>query len=83
MQVRRHRLPQGGDAGCVGISVLAVAQSLDRSLDDMRRRFEIRLADAEIDDVAPLALQFSGLRQHGKGVLFADARKGGIDCDQG
>ena len=83
MQVRRHRLAQGRDAGCVGIAVLAVAQRLDRRLDDMRRRFEIRLADAEIDDVAPLALQFGGLRQHGEGVLLADAREGGIDCDQG
>ena len=70
---------KGGDAGRVGIAVLAVAQRLDGRLDDMRRRFEIGLADAEIDDVAPLALQFGRSRQDGEGVLLADALKGGID----
>src|SRR5580698_8612011 len=59
--------------------MLAVAQSFDSGLDDMRRRFEIGLADAEIDDVAPLALQFSRPRQHGEGVFLADALKGGLD----
>ena len=83
MQVLRYRLAQGRDAGRVGIAVLAVAQSLDRRLDDMGRRFEIRLADAEIDDVAALPLQFGGLREHGEGVLLAHARESGIECDQG
>src|SRR5580700_6239484 len=59
--------------------MLAVAQSFDSGLDDMRRRFEIGLADAEIDDVTPLALQFSRSRQHGEGVFLADALKGGLD----
>ena len=45
-------------------------------------RFEVRLADAEIDDVASLALQLGRLRQHGEGVLLADAREGRIDWDQ-
>ena len=81
MQILRHRLAQGKDSGRIGIAVLAVAQRLDGGLDDMGRRFEIGLADAEIDDVAPLALQFGGPRQHGEGVLLADALKGGIDGD--
>ena len=79
MQVLRHRLAQRRDTRRVGIAVLAVAQSFDGRLDDMRRRFEIGLADAEIDDVAPLALQFSRPRQHGEGVFLADALKGGLD----
>ena len=40
-------------------------------------RAEIGLADAEIDDVLALALQFGGARQHGEGVLLADAGEGG------
>jgi hypothetical protein len=35
---------------------MAVAQRLDRGLDDEIRRAEIGLADAEIDDVAPCAI---------------------------
>ena len=46
------RLAQGQDAGRRRIAVMAVAQRLDGGLDDVRRRREIRLADAEIDDVA-------------------------------
>ena len=40
---------------------------------------KIGLADAEIDDVAPLALQFRRPRQHGEGVFLANALKGGLD----
>ena len=79
IEVLRHRLAQGRDAGRVGIAVLAVAQRLDRRFDDVRGRFEIRLADAEIDDVAPFALQFGRLREHRESVLLAHAREGGID----
>ena len=39
VQVLRHRLAQRRDARRVGIAVLAVAQRLDRGLDDMRRAF--------------------------------------------
>ena len=59
--------------------MLAVAPSFDSRLDDMRRRFEIGLADAEIDDITPLALQLSRPRQHGEGVFLTDALKGGLD----
>ena len=81
MQVFRDRLAQGSEAGRVRIAMLAVAQRLDRRLDDVGRGFEIRLADAEIDDVAALSLQRRRLRQHGEGVLLADALEGGVDGD--
>ena len=82
-EVRRHGLAQGRDPGRVGIAVLAVAQRLDRRLDDVRRGFEVGLADAEVDDVAALALQFGGFGEHREGVLVAQARKCGIDGDHG
>ena len=63
--------------------MLAVTQRLDRGLDDMRRRFEIGLADAEIDDVAPLALQLRRLGEHGEGVLLADRAKAGLTAIKG
>ena len=34
---------------------MPVADRLDRGFDDVLRRREIRLADSQIDDVAPLA----------------------------
>jgi hypothetical protein len=37
---------------------MPVAQRLDPGLDDMVRRAEIRLADAQIDDVLALGGQF-------------------------
>ncbi len=55
---------------------MAVAQRLDRGLDDEVGRAEIRLADAEIDDVAALRDQRIGARQHGEGILLADAVEG-------
>ena len=83
MQVLRHRLAQGRNPGRVGIAMLPVAQRLDGGLDDMRRRFEIGLADAEIDDVPPLALELRRPRQHGEGVLLPHPRESGIDRGQG
>jgi hypothetical protein len=59
--------------------MLAIAQRLDRRLDNVRRGFEIRLADAEVDDVAPLPLQLGRAGENGEGVLVADAREGGDD----
>ncbi len=59
------------------VAVMAVAQRLDRGFDDMLRCFEIRLADAEIDDVAPLRHQLRGARQHGEGVFLAKTVIGG------
>ena len=56
--------------------MMAVAQRLDRRLDDMRRCWKIRLTDAEIDDVAPGLLKLRRAREYGKGILFAHAGKG-------
>ena len=49
VQVAGHRLAQGADAGGVGIAVLPIAQRLDRRLDDVFRRREVRLADAQVE----------------------------------
>ena len=56
-----------------GVAVVAVAQRLDRRLDDELGRAEIGLADAEADDVAALGCERVGAGQHGEGVLLADA----------
>ena len=72
-QIGGDRLAQRQDAVGGGVAVLAVVQRLDGGLDDMGRGFEVGLADAEVDDVAPLRLQGRGLRQHREGVLLADA----------
>src|SRR5579863_6710113 len=57
--------------------MMAVAQRLDRRLDNMGRRRKVRLADAEVDDVAALPLQFAGAGKDREGVLLAKAREGG------
>ena len=54
VQIGRDRLAQRQDADRRRVAVMAVAQRLDRRLDDEIRRAKIRLADAEIDDVAAL-----------------------------
>jgi hypothetical protein len=54
VQVGGDRLAQRQDAGRRRVAVMAVAQRLDRGLDDVVRRAEVGLADAEIDDVAAL-----------------------------
>src|SRR5262245_4591253 len=46
------------------ITMLTIAQRLDGSIDDVLRRFEIRLANAEVDDILALALQFGGACQN-------------------
>ena len=55
--------------------MMAVAQRLDRGFDDMVGGAEVRLADAQIDDVAALGRQGGGARQNGEGVFLADAVK--------
>ncbi len=75
VQIGGDRLAQRENAGRRGIAVLAVMQRLDRGLDNMRRGFEIGLADAEVDDVAALRLQGGGFRQHRERVFLADAIK--------
>ena len=58
---------------------MAVAQRLDCGLDDMSRRLEVGLADAEVDDVLARCGQRGGAGKHGKGVFFAQPVEGG-DC---
>ncbi len=76
-QVAGNRLAERQDADRRRIAVMAVAQRLHRRLDDMRRRREVGLADAEIDDVAAGADQVRGAGEDGEGVLLADARESG------
>ena len=42
---------------------MPIAQRFDGSLHNMLRRFEVRLTDAEIDDLFAFALQLRGARQ--------------------
>ncbi len=52
---------------------MTVAQRLHRRLDNEVRGAEIRLADAEIDDVAALRDQGIGAGEHRKSIFLADA----------
>jgi RimJ/RimL family protein N-acetyltransferase len=52
MDVGGDRLAQRQDAGRRRVAVVAVAERLDRRLDDMVGGAEVGLADAEVDDVA-------------------------------
>ena len=72
MEIGRDRLAQRQDAVCGRIAVMAVAQRLHRRLDDMIGRAEIRLADAEIDDVAALRGKARRAREHSERTLLAD-----------
>ncbi len=57
VEILCHSLAQRQQAvsGCV--TVMAIPQRLDCSLDNVGGRFKIRLADAEVDDVLALRLQ--------------------------
>ena len=76
VQVGGDRLAQRQDADRRRVAVMAVAQRLDRRLDNEIRRAEIGLADAEIDDVAALRGKLHRAREHGEGVFLADAIEG-------
>ena len=78
-EIGGDRLAQRQDADRRRVAVMAVAQRLDRRLDNEIRRAEIGLADAEIDDVAALRRKLRGAREHGERVLLADA----IECSDG
>ena len=73
----------GGMPFAGGVAVMAVAQRLDRRLDDELGRAEVRLADAEVDDVAALRRQRVGAGQHGEGILLADAVEVGDGLQHG
>ena len=76
MQVGGHRLAQRRNAVRRRVAVMAVAQRLDRGLDDEVRRAEIGLADAEADDVAALRGERVGAGEHREGIFLADAVEG-------
>ena len=82
-EIGGDRLAQRQDADRRRIAMMAVAQRLDRRLDDEIRRAEIGLADAEIDDVAALCRKLRGARQHGEGVLLAETIEGGDGLQHG
>jgi hypothetical protein len=63
-EIFRHGFPQWQDALRRRVAVMTVAQRLDGCLDDVLRRLEVRLANAEVDDVLALALQLRCARQH-------------------
>lgn len=83
MEVPRHRLTKRWNADRRCVAVMAVAQGLDACLDDMSRRGEVRLADAEIDDVAALRRKRAGAGENSEGVLLADPIEGGHDTQHG
>ena len=58
------------------VAVMAVAQRLDRRLDDVLRRLEVGLADAEIDDVLALVRESGRPREHGEGIFLAETVEG-------
>ena len=73
-QVLGDGLAQLEDAVGGGVAMVAVAQRLDRRLDHVVGRLEIRLADAQVDDVAALGLELLGAGQHLEGALGAEPR---------
>jgi hypothetical protein len=62
---------------------MAVLQRLDRGFDDVGGRREIRLADAEIDDVLALGREFGRACKHGECVFFPDAVERGDGAQHG
>ena len=73
MQICRNSFAQFCNAICGGISVMAITQGFDGSLDNMRRGWEIGLADAQIYDIHPLRGQNTGTCQNCKGIFFANS----------
>ena len=80
--IGRHRLTERLDARCRRVAVLPIAQRLHRRFDDVVRRAEIGLADAEIDDVLALTHEFGRAGKHGEGILFADPAEAGDGIKQ-
>src|SRR6267378_4088051 len=62
---------QRENAGRCRVAVMAVADRLDGGFGNVVGRAEIRLADAEIDDVAALGGQRLRARQHREGIRLA------------
>ncbi len=83
VQIGGDRFAQRQDADRGRVAVMAVAQRLDGGLDDEIGRAEIRLADAEIDDVAALRREVHGAGQHGEGIFLADTIESGDGLEHG
>ncbi len=83
MQVGGDGFAQRNNAvgGCV--AVMAIAQRLDRGFDDVIGGAKIRLADAEIDDVAALGCQQIGTRQNRERVFLTDTVESGNRLQHG
>ena len=75
LHVLGHGLAQGQDAVGRRVAVVAVAQGLDRGLDDVGRGREVGLADAEIDDAAAALGQRGGPGQDLEGALRSQTIK--------
>ena len=60
---------------------MAVLQRLDRRFHDVLGGAEVRLADAQVDDVASGGRECGGAREHREGVFLADAleRRNGLE----
>ena len=83
MQVSSHRLTQRENTCGGRIAMVPVPQRLNRRLNNILGRAEIGLADAKIDDVLALALQFRGASENGKGIFFSNSGEGFDDVQHG
>ena len=63
-EISAHGFTQYRDTGRRCVTVVSVTQCFDRSFHDVCRCFEIRLSDAEVDDVSTLTRQCFGMRQY-------------------
>jgi hypothetical protein len=70
-QVRADRFAQLGYAGGRRVAVMAVLERPDRRLDDVGGGLEVRLADAEVDDIAALRGQGGSPVEYLEGPLVA------------
>ena len=77
--ILRHRIAQHRQALRAGVAMRAVAHRLLGGFQNVLRRREVRLADAEVDDRVALGLQRIGAVEHGEGGFFFDGRHGRID----
>ena len=72
VQVGRDGLAQLRDAVGRRVAVVAVADGLDGGFTDVRGRLEVRLADAEVDDILAGGGQCGGAGEHLEGGFGAE-----------
>ena len=73
-EVRADRFAERRNAGGRRVAVVPVLERLDRGLDDMRCCLEVRLTDAEVDDMTALGGQGGGAVEHLERPLVAQLR---------